>query len=151
MKASIFKCLTLAVIVTVLSLGVRAQTNPGVSGTTASRYHVALDTVTNTGLKSMTTLKVGGWQHVVTVSTVNVNLTGTMSGVARLWGSLDGVNYQRIRSTQLKGSQIDSLVIDPNHLTYSWSITDNPFQYYQVQTTGIGTVTFTVAGKYVAH
>lgn len=110
-----------------------------------------LDTVTNTGTKSMTSVKIVGSRSYVTVSTVNAALTGTLSGVARLYGSLDGTNYQRIRTFQLHNSQVDSLVVDAAHTKYAWVVDGNPFQYYQVQTTGIGTLTFTVAGKYVTQ
>lgn len=116
-----------------------------------SRYSVNLDTVTNTGLKSMTTLRTPGVAQNVTVSTVNTLLTGTLAGIARLWGSLDGINYSRIRSTQLQGQQVDSLLVDPNHRVYHWVVEKSPYQYYQVQTTGVGTVTFTVKGFVVAH
>lgn len=118
---------------------------------TKSRYSVALDTVTNTGLKSMTTARISGANQTVSVSTVSTLLTGTLSGIGRLWGSLDGVNYSRIRSTQLQGAQVDSCLVDPNHRIYTWVVEKSPYQYYQVQTTGVGTVTFTVKGSFVAH
>lgn len=118
-----------------------------------SRYSVTLDTITNTGLKSMTSARIptaGPYQNV-TVTTLNTNLTGTLAGVARLWGSLDGITYFRVRSSQLQGAQVDSLVIDAAHPKYAWVVEKSPFQYYQVQTTGVGTTTFTIQGKYVAH
>lgn len=130
---------------TFMASDLKAQTS------TKSRYNVALDTVTNTGLKSMTTARIGGNFETVTVSTTNTNLTGTLAGVARLWGSLDGVNYSRIRNTQLQGQQVDSLVVDANHRVYHWVVLHSPYQYYQVQTTGAGTTTFTVKGQFVAH
>lgn len=136
-------------ILCALAFNVQAQSNLISSNTHA--LIPTLDTVTNTGVKTMTSTRIGGWQHEVVISTVSANLTGTMAGVARLYGSLDGVNYQRIRSTTLYGGQIDSVVLNVNSLKYAWRLTDNPFQFYQVQTTGIGTVTFTVAGKIVAH
>lgn len=136
-------------ILCALAFSVQAQSNLISSNTHA--LIPTLDTVTNTGVKTMTSTRIGGWQHEVVISTVSANLTGTMAGVARLYGSLDGVNYQRIRSTTLYGGQIDSVVLNVNSLKYAWRLTDNPFQFYQVQTTGIGTVTFTVAGKVVAH
>lgn len=136
-------------ILCALAFNVQAQSNLISSNTHA--LIPTLDTVTNTGVKTMTSTRIGGWQHEVVISTVSANLAGTMAGVARLYGSLDGVNYQRIRSTTLYGGQIDSVVLNVNSLKYAWRLTDNPFQFYQVQTTGIGTVTFTVAGKIVAH
>lgn len=134
-------------------LGVAMLVASGVNAQTAtkSRYSVALDTVTNTGLKSMNTGRVSGPNQTVTVTTVNTVLTGTLAGVARLWGSLDGIDYSRIRATQLQGAQVDSALVDANHRVYTWVVEKSPYQYYQIQTTGVGTVTFTVKGKYVAH
>lgn len=119
-----------------------------------SRYSVALDTVTNTATKNMTSLRVYGNQNTVTISAKTTNLTGTQSGVLRLFGSIDGVVYHRITAALLHANSvapIDSLVIDPAHLVKAWVVDKSPFQYYQVQATGIGTVTFTVFGNYVAH
>lgn len=126
---------------------------PSVKAQTAlkSRYNVALDTVTNTGSKNMTSARVAGAAQTVTVSTINTNLTGTLAGIARLWGSLDGTNYNRIRSTQLQGAQVDSLLIDANHPVYHWVVQNSPYQYYQVRTTGVGTTTFTIKGATVSH
>lgn len=126
---------------------------PKVEAQTAlkSRYSVALDTVTNTGTKNMTSLRIAGPAQTVTVSTKNIVITGTLAGVARLWGSLNGVDYSRIRSSQLQGAQVDSLVIDAAHSVYHWVVEKSPYQYYQVQSTGAGSETFTVQGKYVAH
>lgn len=130
---------------TVFIAPVQAQT------TLKSRYSVALDTVTNTGVKNMTSARVSGPLQTVSVSTINTTLTGTLSAIARLYGSLDGVDYTRIRSSQLQGAQVDSALVDAAHTKYTWVVEKSPFQYYQVQTTGVGTVTFTVKGKYVAH
>lgn len=138
------KLLTLVAIVLAATV-THAQTS------LLSRYSVNLDTITNTGLKSMTTLRTPGVAQTVTVSSVNALLTGTLAGIARLWGSLDGINYSRIRSTQLQGAQVDSLLVDPNHRVYHWVVLNSPYQYYQVQTTGVGTVTFTIKGSVVAH
>lgn len=137
-------------ILCALAFGAKAQSFSGTLTNTAGR---SLDTVTNTGSKSMTTGRISGKLQGVTVTTSNVNKTGTQSGVSRLFGSPDGVTYYRVRSTLLHNSQVDSLVIttSPVAQKYAWEVDGNPFNYYQVQTTGIGTVTFTVAGQYLAH
>lgn len=119
--------------------------------TTTSRYKLPLDTVINTGLKTMTSPRVSGPKQNVIVSTINTALTGTLAAIARLWGSQDGVNYSRIRSTQLQGGEVDSLIVDPNHKVYHWVVLNSPFQYYQVQTTGVGTTTFTISGTEIDH
>lgn len=136
-------------ILAVLAVSVQAQ-----SGALKNAAGRSLDTVTNTGTKSMTSPRViQAKLGSVTVTTRNSNLTGTQSGIARLFGSYDGVNYYRIRATALHNSQVDSLVIttSPVAQKYAWVVDGNPFNYYQVQTTGIGTLTFTVAGEIIAH
>lgn len=135
----------------ILGVAMLVASNADAQTSTKSRYSVALDTVTNTGLKSMTTARLAGPAQTVSITSVNTVLTGTMAGVARLWGSLDGVDYSRVRATQLQGAQVDSLVVDANHKVYTWVVEKSPYQYYQIQTTGIGTTTFTVKGKFVAH
>jgi hypothetical protein len=141
-------------LLTIMALGIALMvfsTNADAQFNTLSRYAKVTDTVTNTGSKNMTSPRVAGPRQNVTVTTMNTNLTGTLGGVARLWGSLDGTTYFRIRSTQLQGAQVDSLVIDATHTKYAWVVEKSPFQYYQIQTTGVGTTTFTVQGKIVAH
>lgn len=113
-----------------------------------------LDTVTNTGVRTMTSKAVRSSWNTVTVSGKAAALTGTLSGVMRLYGSLDGTIYHRITATSLRGNSVapvDSLVIDVNHTAKAWIIQNSPYQYYQIQFTGIGTVTFTTFGNYVAH
>lgn len=130
---------------------VQAQGNLVSSNTHA--INNTLDTVTNTGTKTMTSARIAGKLQSVTVTTVNVNKTGTQGGIVRLFGSPDGVTYYRIRSPQLHNSQVDSLLIttSPVAQKYAFEIDGNPFNYYQTQVTGIGTVTFTTGGQYIAH
>jgi len=108
-----------------------------------------LDTVTNTGTKTLTSQPIVGRISGVTVTESTVNISGSQSGIARLFGSLDGVTYYRVRSTMLHNSQVDSLVITtaPTAQNYAWFVDGNPFNYYQIQVTGVGTVSFSVKGK----
>lgn len=131
-----------------VSFTAKAQTN------LTSRYSKTLDTVTNTGVKNMTSARVYGNQNTVTISLKTTNLTGTQAAILRLFGSLDGVTYHRVTATLLHGNSVapvDSLIVDAAHLQKAWVVDKSPFQYYQVQATGVGTVTFTIAGSYVAH
>lgn len=133
-------------IILVLGTGIaQAQVN------ILSRYAKVLDTVTNTGTKVMTGAKVGGPMQTVTVTALYTNLTGTLKGTGYLFGSVDNITFNRIRASQLQGAQVDSILIDAAHPKYAWVVEKSPFQYYQVSTTGQGTTTFTVQGKYVAH
>lgn len=147
-----FKAIALVVLMAITVQVLHAQVNAGVSGNLTNVAKRSLDTVTNTGTKSLTGHVPGSWKQV-TVTLANANLTGTQSGVSRLFASLDGVNYFRVRSYQLHNSQVDSLVITTSTLTknFAWVIDGSPFPWLQTQTTGIGTVTFTVAGKFLAH
>lgn len=146
------KSLLIAVCITLAAFTASAQVNPGVKYTMLNTSKRALDTVTNTGTKSMTAHVPGGWKQV-TIMGVNNNLTGAQSGIFRLYGSLDGVNYTRIHASVLRNSQVDSLILTTSALskTYSWVIEGNPFQWYRLDATGIGTVTFTTAGSITAH
>lgn len=141
--------LILGVVAMFIAPNVEAQSNLISANTHA--IIKTLDTVVNTGTKTMTSGRVSGPLQNVSVTTLNVAATGTFTGIARLWGSLDNVTYTRIRSTQLQGAQVDSLLIDAAHAKYTWVVEKSPFQYYQVQTTGPTSGSFTVQGKYVAH
>lgn len=117
-----------------------------------SRYHKTLDTITNTGAKTMTsTVKLTGPGESVVITTANTTLTGTMGGIGRLWGSNDGIKYQRVRTYQLHQLQVDSCVIDAAHPNFAWVVDHSPFAWYQVIITGVGTSTYTTQGGVVKH
>lgn len=126
---------------------------PTAQGALVSRYGKTLDTVTNTGLKNLTTpLRITGAGQSVTIGVANTILTGTMAaGVCRLYGSLDNIHFTRIKSTLLHGGQVDSLLMGATVLNYHWVVDNSPFTYFQVGVTGAGTVTFTTQGYFIKH
>lgn len=144
------KKLLLILAIALTSFAAHAQF-PSQSGTFLSRYGKTLDTVTNTGVKNLTTGRIAGAGQTVTIGIATVNLTGTQAGVARLYGSLDNVHFTRVRTPLLHGQGVDSLKIDVNTLNYHWVVDNSPFTYYQLQITGAGTVTFTTQAFYVKH
>jgi hypothetical protein len=144
----------IAVIAALCLIGMIGHAQTSLISTNINALIKTQDTVTNTGSNTMlfpAGVKFTGPGQGVTVTTVNTPLTGTMKGVATLWGSLDGVEYNRIRSTALHGVQVDSLVLDAAHPNYAWIIDQNPFNYYEVVTTGIGTTTFTIQSLAIKH
>lgn len=146
------KKLTLIAICVLGTFVANAQIGKPVSTPLVSQYGLNVDTVTNTGTRTkVTPIRITGTAQTLTIGTSNTLLTGTLAGVARLYGSLDGIHYTRIRTGQLYGSQVDSLVIETNQTNYHWIIASNPFNYYEVQTTGSGTVTFTSTAYLMKH
>lgn len=111
-----------------------------------------IDTVTNTGVKSMTSGVVKSSWHTVTVSVVLNKISGTGAGTAILNGSIDGVNYSPVAASQLIGAQTASYTItNVANQSYNWVVAQSPFLYYQVTVTGSGTEVLAINGKYLAH
>lgn len=144
------KLLSIFALCLCVTLAAHAQ-YPQQSGNLLSRYGKTLDTVTNTGVKNLTSGRITGAGQNVTVGIATTNLTGTQAGVARLFGSLDNIHFTRVRAPLLHGQGVDSLKIDVNTLNYHWVVDNSPFTYYQLQITGVGTVTFTTQAFFVKH
>lgn len=106
-----------------------------VSGTTvlkSTSSHVDTDTITNTTEKTQFG-NVGFNKNVVSVQSTITKLSGTLGGVMRLEGSLDGTNYQRINTT-------DSLVLaNVTTQTKIFTISPNLWKYIRVKVTPTGT------------
>lgn len=145
------KKLAIILVLCVAGMVAKAQTQVFKS-TNAAALIKTTDTVTNTGNKSMLLpIPFAGPGETVTVSAYNVAISGTMKGVATLWGSTNNVDYSRIRSTALQGAQVDSLLLDAAHPNYAWIVVHSPFLSYRVTTTGIGTTTFKVKADAIKH
>lgn len=73
---------------------------------------------------------------------VVTKVSGTIGGVARLKGSLDGINYV---------SAVTDTVILTNVATntYIWNIAPSKYLYYMIKTTGAGTMSATIKGWYL--
>lgn len=137
-------------LIAVACIGFAANAQTKLLSTNANALVKTLDTVTNTGNKTMLlplSAKLVGPGQSTVVATFNSLLTGTMLGVSRLYGSTNGVKFERVRSTALHGGQVDSLLISATNPNYAWIVDNSPFAYYEVITTGTGTTTFTVSGE----
>jgi len=108
--------------------------NQTISGTTVLKStpsHVDTDTITNTTVETQSG-DVGFNKNVVAVQSTITKLSGTLGGVMRLEGSLNGTNYQRINTT-------DSLVL-ANVTTQSkiFTVSPNLWKYIRVKVTPTG-------------
>lgn len=105
-----------------------------------------LDTVTNTGARTQK-LPIAGYQDNIGIQVILNNLTGTVGGVVRLYGSDDGVTFVRIPSSTVAGAvALDSLKVDVNNTSKIFRIplSSSYYTYYQVTFTGTGTEATTI-------
>ena len=105
-----------------------------------------LDTVTNTGTR-LQKLPIAGYQDNIGIQVKLTNLTGTIAGVVRVYGSTDGVNFVRIPTQKDDGSiAIDSLNVNANATSKLFRIPPKQSHctYYQVGFTGSGTEATTI-------
>lgn len=105
-----------------------------------------LDTVTNTGTR-LQKLPIAGYQDNIGIQVILNNLTGTIAGTVRLYGSADGVKFVRIPSLTDAGAvALDSLKVDVNNTSKLFRIplSQSYCTYYQVGFTGSGTETTTI-------
>jgi hypothetical protein len=122
--------LTLAILVTGLSVASFAQANSGYMK--SSPTHANTDTLTNAATVTQT-IAIPGYNAVVTIQPVITRVTGTAAGVVRLFGSIDGTNYVRVNPT-------DSLLMT-NVATQSkiFTISPSAYTHYRITVAGSGT------------
>lgn len=76
--------------------------------------------------------------RTVTIQSVVTKVSGTVGGKLVLWGSLDGVNYEKAATdTLILTNQAKNLKV--------WKLDYNRYYYYRVIATGSGTMNATVA------
>lgn len=100
-----------------------------------------LDTVTNTGVR-LQKLPIAGYQDNIGIQVICTNLTGTIAGVVRLYGSDDGIKFVRIPTVTDAGAiAIDSLKVDVNTTSkiFRIPIAGSFYTYFQTGFTGSGT------------
>lgn len=123
-------------ILTMLSIKAEAQKSYFVSAANGS----TLDTVTNTAVKTQT-IRIPGYQDILTIQVNLTNISGTNAGVVRLFGSADGVNYVRIPTyTSTNSVAIDSLTAETNNMIKIFRLPVHAYSNYKVTYTGTGTM-----------
>lgn len=117
-----------------LTLSAFAQTEPTYKPMLSTTTGLALDTVTNTGARSQV-LRLAGPNTIITIISTVTEITGTTAGTVKLYGSLDGVNYAEINSSNVF-SPADILTAQ----SYAWHVNPSQYTYYKVTYTGTGTM-----------
>lgn len=145
------KKLLMIAITCLIAFSVNAQNGArSLISSNASALIPTVDTVTNTGVKTMAlpaTQIVKGPKQTTTVSAVITKISGTGAGTVVLKGSNDGVNFSTIASTQLQGGQTATFTLtDVASQAYHFVVLNNPFLYYETVTTGSGTEVISVKG-----
>ena|SRR3982751_2341570 len=103
-----------------------AQTT-GIVVLKSSASHVPTDTAVNAVTKTQTgQLSIG--YKLVSVQTDLTVISGTPSGIARLYGSTNGTKFVRIA--------VDSLKSDVNTLSKIWVVNPGAYTHYRVIYTG---------------
>ena len=78
---------------------------------------------------------------VVGIQPVITKATGTMAGTSVLYGSLDGINFIAV------GDTLTNTNVTTNSTV--WSLSNPPYIYYRIITSGATTVTGTTVAKFI--
>jgi starvation-inducible outer membrane lipoprotein len=89
------------------------------------------DTAVNTTAVSKIFIATAGY-NAVSIQHVITKQSGTVAGIARLYGSLDGVNYVATGDTLTLANVTTNTTI--------WKITNTPYVYHKITVTGSGTM-----------
>jgi hypothetical protein len=99
---------------------------------TTTSYLNTLDTVTNAGSKSTSTLTASGWYYGASVSAhvIVTKISGTVGGSIGLYGSMDGTNWTLCETATTATDATANYYIN----------TTKRYYYYKIQWTGTGTM-----------
>lgn len=128
------KLLSIALIVTLCISTAFSQTSAGKAAMKSTPTHADTDTAVNTTAKTQKLFITGNATN--TIMSFQCDLTtisGTPAGVIRLLGSNTGSKYARILPT-------DSLIVDANHLSKIFVVTNPIYTDYAIQYTPSGSV-----------
>jgi hypothetical protein len=106
-----------------------------------SPYSLTSDTVTNTGVVYLSTLKSVAERDAksTTVQVVVTKISGTVGGTISLQGSLDGTNYKALNTAETQTALATITATDASNV-YHWRLNGCPFPYLRVSWTGTGTM-----------
>lgn len=127
----------------VLALGASAQINYDLK----SIYSLTLDTVTNSGVVTMTSARVPAAGALNTLVYVSVTkISGTVGGTLTLMGSVDGTNFKALTAIESQTALATITASDANS-TYGWRLNGNHYPYLRVSWTGTGTMAASFTAK----
>lgn len=108
-----------------------------------SSFGNTTDTVTNTGTDSLI-IHTQRYASTVSIQPIFTKISGTPFGKIQLYGSVDGVTYSVITG--------DTVHVSSSSVTSgAWVIKNNPFDYYKIKMTGVGTMSGTLACKFLPN
>lgn len=115
-----------------------------------------LDTVTNTGTKTMTA-KISGHYRTVSISATATFTTGTLGGTMTLQGSLDGVNYITVPTAFIETPSSQAPYTTTGAATFTvpnysaptkiFTVIGSPYSYFRISYAGTGTMVATIKGS----
>lgn len=121
---------------------------------------IALDTVTNTATRFLTSQKSGGGATTTSIVTTVTRLSGVAGGVLTLYGCNTGClktsttasQWVLVRQPDIQTGVVVITATDvAGPVLYNWNITGSPYSFYRVQYVGAGTGTQTFATKLMSH
>ena len=127
----------IAIIAVAAFAPVRAQSQSVTSISLTNPRVVPLplkDTSTN-GSTATLGASIGGYQNLVALQVKLTTISGTATGVIRLYGSVNGTDYYRIPSIVQKTGVVglDSAVVDVNNMTKIFVVDKHAYTKYQVK------------------
>lgn len=122
-----------------------------------SIYSNALDTVTNTGVKYLTSPKITLPYRTVSIGVTVTKTSGTLAGTITLQGSIDGVNYITVPTAFIETPASQTPYTTGGAATFTvpnysapvkiFTIIGSPYVYYRASYTGSGTMVGTIKGN----
>lgn len=113
---------------------------------------VLTDTITNTAVGRVRTRIMKGFSNETTIVATVLEISGTTGGTLLLRGSLDGTNWVSIPTEETATAIATYSPADvATAQSFSWRLKRSPYLYYEVQYTGTGTMSATLAARLFAH
>lgn len=100
---------------------------------------IYLDTVTNTATVVLTSPQILASKNTIGIQINVTKISGTVGGTISLLGSIDGVNYKALNTTESQTALATITATDATN-TYTYRLTSNHYLYYRVSWTGTGTM-----------
>ena len=145
--------LTLAVLAQAQTSVYQPLYNPGNTYSLANLLTttVTRDTVTNAGTGYLNSKRING-SGEVTIQANVTDVSGTTAGSLTLWGSLDGVNYAVIPTTETQTSvTVGTLTDQAGTKAWVWRLVGSDFLYYRVVQSGGTTAVTYLDGFIMKH
>lgn len=122
--------------------------------------NIALDTVTNTATRFLTSQKSGGGATTTSIVVTVTELSGVSGGTLTLYGCNTGClktsttasQWVLVRQPDIQTGVVVITAADAAGASlYNWNITGSPYSFYRVTYLGAGTGVQTFAAKLMSH